>query len=153
MVEAEGITVALFRWIYQKRKPRPMDEKKPWLKWFPKYTVTVKIPPGILQNDNPDERLEERLAPMGFRHEAWTKEAVHFTRGKSWGDFHAKLVKMRLSFTHPLQANCEMRAEVASVCLFDTGDLWKVASEAQHRVETFENGDPPSAPATPSSDG
>ncbi len=139
MIEAEGIAVALFRWIYKKRKPRPLDKKEPWLKWFPKYKVSVKIPPDILDSENPDDRLENRLTPMGFRHEAWTKEAVHFTRGKSWGDFHAKLVKMRLSFSHPLEADCDMQVEVGSVCLFDTGDLWKVAREAKERIE----GNPP----------
>ncbi len=135
MIEAEGIAVTLFRWIYQKRKPRRLDKRKPWLKWFPKYTVSVKIPPDILESENPDELLENRLTPTGFQHEAWTKDALHFTRGKSWGDFHAKLIKMRISFSHPLQSVSEMKVEVASVCLFDTGDLWKVATEAKQRVE------------------
>lgn len=135
MIEAEGIAVALFRWIYRKRKPRPLDKKKPWLKWFPKYAVSVRIPPEVLDSGNPDEQLENRLAAMGFRHEAWTKEAVHFTRGKSWGDFHAKLIRMRISLSHPLQSVSEMNVEVAGVCLFDTGDLWKVAREAKERIE------------------
>ena len=139
MIEADGIAVALFRWIYRKRQARPLDEKKPRLKWFPKYRTTLRPAPEILKSEDPGSSLEARLESIGFRHESWTKKAIHFTRGKSWGDFHAKLIKLRVSFSFPLGETAEMRLEVANVCLFDTGDLWKVAHEIKDRVETVDS--------------
>lgn len=138
--------VGLFRWIYRRRPARPLDTKKPWLKWFPKYEVKVRLPPEVLQSPDPDKLLEDRLSHSGFQHEAWTKTAIHFVRGKSWGDFHAKLIKLRVSFPHPLKSEVKMRVEVARVCLFDTGDLWQIAREIKANVEAAAPSQPPSHP-------
>ena len=135
MVEAEGIFVAFFRWIYRRRRARSLEARKPWFKWFPKYCAKVHPAPEIRESAEPDNRLEERLQAVGFKHESWTKGTTHFIRGKSWGDFHAKLIKIRVSFSHPLTPVSEMRVEVANVCLFDTGDMWKVARELKDCVE------------------
>lgn len=140
MIEADGIVVAIFQWIYRRRKARPLEEKKPWLKWFPKYRATLRPAPGILKSEDPSRSLEICLEPIGFKHESWTKETIQFTRGKSWGDFHAKLIKLRVSFSYPLGETVEMRLEVAKVCLFDTGDLWKIAHEIKDRVEADDPG-------------
>lgn len=49
MVEAEGIALAVFRWLYQRRKPNALEEKKPRWKRIPKYEVPVNVPPEMLR--------------------------------------------------------------------------------------------------------
>jgi hypothetical protein len=75
------------------------------------------------------------VGELGFRFDAWTKEAVRFTRGKSWGDFSAKLIKLDLSLPYPLERESSLKLEVSGVCLFDTGDLWKLSHELVERIE------------------
>lgn len=50
-------------------------------------------------------------------------------RGKRWGDFSVKHIRLSLAFPFPLATDSEMRVEVADVCLFDTGDLWRLCHE------------------------
>ena len=120
---------SIFQVIYRRRKARSLERKKPMLAWFPKYRVSVRLPVAVTQSPSPAEELEALLAASGFKLDCCTKEAIHFTRGKSWGDFSIELMRLRLSFPTPLLEYSEMILEVADVCLFDTGDLWVLANE------------------------
>ncbi len=135
-MQSASIALLIFRWFYRRRTPGALESTRPRLKWFPKYRTSVRLPEGIVSSAAPHEPLEKRLASSGFAFESSTREAIHFTRGKSWGDFSIKLIKLRVSFATPLSETTTMDVEVADVCLFDTGDLWDVTKGL---VETIEN--------------
>lgn len=103
--------------------------------WEGKYRTELELPDEILHADEPDRVLEERMGDLAFELDSWTSEAIRFTRGKPWGDFSVKLIKLQTSFPLPLQRKTSMKLEVASVCLFDTGDTWEVCRDLVDRVE------------------
>jgi hypothetical protein len=95
--------------------------------------------------DVPSDELEQRLEPLGFELSHWTREQVFFMRGKRWGDFSVDYIRLCLAFPFPLATDSEMRVEVADVCLFDTGDLWRLCHEiratlASDRAASNRNG-------------
>lgn len=133
-MEAHGIATSLFRAIYRRRKPRLPETKKPHLAWFPKYRIPLALPATVLNGEAPEQELERILAPLGFELDYWTRAAIHFGRGKTWGDFSIRLVRLRLTFPLPLRTDTEALLEVADVCLFDTGDLWRLSGEIRDRI-------------------
>lgn len=139
-LELDGVITTLFRMAYRRRKPCEMEAAKPRLKWFPKYRATVRVPRAVRTRDDPSEALEEILATRGFEIAHWTKEAIYFGRGKSWGDFSLKLIPLLVSLPLPITEESEMTVEVANVCFFDTGDLWQLTRELCDLVEAEAGG-------------
>jgi hypothetical protein len=124
----------LFRILYRRRGPTAREPRKPVLKWLPKYEVAVGIPGEVLAAEEPHRELEGMLEDFGFSLEAWTPGRVNYARGKAWGDFSVKLIRIRVSFPTPLEAETTMRVEVADLCLFDTGDLWRLTGRLAERL-------------------
>ena len=124
-----------FGFLYRRRSPSRLSRRRPRLKWLPKYRAKVALPDEILQAKEPDRVLEERMGDLGFELDSWTRDAIRFTRGKSWGDFSVKLIKLQASIPLPLQRKSSLKLEVAGVCLFDTGDTWDVCRDLVERVE------------------
>lgn len=125
---------SLFRYFYRRRDSSPLEPDKPRFKWMPKYTLPVTLPASVLAAEAPCDELERRLSALGFHVSHWTREQVFFTRGKSWGDFSMKYIRLQVAFPFPLQAEAEMRVEVADVCLFDTGDLWLLSHQLREKL-------------------
>ena len=134
MFGSEDAMTSLVRAIYRKRRPCSLEARKPRLKWFPKYEISIQLPRKVVKSDTPEEELEKILAESGFKIDCWTRESIQLTRGKSWGDFSAKLVKLRLTLPLPLKESSSMKLEAADVCLFDTGDLWELTNELAQRI-------------------
>lgn len=130
-IEIDGFLTSVFRYLYRRRDPSPLEPEKPRFKWLPKYSVPVRLPDSVLHAKAPSDELERRLAALGFKLSHWTREQVFFARGKSWGDFSMKYIRVRIVFPFPLVAESEMRVEVADVCLFDTGDLWQLSHQVR----------------------
>lgn len=128
-MEAHNIATSLFRAIYRRKAAKKPGPKKPWLAWFPKYRFTVRPAAEIVDSEAPEQVLEARLAPLGFALDYWTREGIHFARGKTWGDFSIRLVRLHLCVALPLKYETEVTLQVADVCLFDTGDLWTLTRE------------------------
>lgn len=101
---------------------------------MPKYTVPVRLPDSVLAVEKPGDELERRLAALGFKLSHWTREQVFFARGKSWGDLSMKYIRLQIAFPFPLAPDSEMRVEAADVCLFDTGDLWRLCHEIRDEL-------------------
>ena len=83
----------------------------------------------------------------GVEIECWTKTDILFVRGKEWADFLINHIRIRISFPLPLAKNSKMLLEAAEVVLFDTGDLWKLASELKAHITPQEYSSIP--PPTP----
>jgi hypothetical protein len=128
-IEIDGLFTSAFRYFYRRRAPTPLEPTEPRCKWMPKYMVPVRLPGSVLAAEAPSDELERRLAPLGFKLLHWTREQVFFARGKSWGDFSMKYIRLQVAFPFPLEPESAMRVEVADVCLFDTGDLWRLCHQ------------------------
>lgn len=128
-MEPEGILMSIFRYFYKKRKATPLEQDKPKFKWLPKYFVPLQLPENITLNNMPNEALEKLLLHFGFTFKYATKNHLYFSRGKSWGDFSIKLIRINLIFDNNLNENTTMNVELADACLFDTGDLWALSTE------------------------
>jgi len=128
-LEPEGILISIFRYLYKKRQARTLESKKPMIKWLPKYTVAIKLKKELASNFNSHEALGNMLVNFGFTFKYATKSELYFTRGKSWGDFSIKWIRINLIFDLPLGEETSMRIEMADMCFFDTGDLWSLSTE------------------------
>lgn len=135
-MEPEGFVLSIFRYFYKRRKPTALEASKPGIKWFPKYTVPVCAIESA-QESELIATLETILAPMGFEFLHSTKSQLYFARGKTWGDFSIKYMRLHLIFGKELHADATVQVEVADVCVFDTGDLWKLGGELQTRFAEF----------------
>ena len=133
-IDIENFFTSLFRFFYRRRAPGPLELKKPRFKWMPKYVLRVRLPASIVTAEAPSDELEQALKPLGFQLSHWTREKVFFARGKSWGDFSIKCIRVMVSFPTPLAPECDMLVEVADVCLFDTGDLWRLCHEIRAQL-------------------
>jgi hypothetical protein len=133
-IEIDGFFTSVFRYFYRRRHASPLELNEPRFKWMPKYTAPVRLPPSVLAAEAPSDELERRLATLGFTLSHWTREHVFFTRGKSWGDFSMKYIRLQVAFPFPLAPESEMRVEVADVCLFDTGDLWRLCHQIRDEL-------------------
>lgn len=143
-MEPEGILISIFRYFYKKRKAGPLEQKKPLIKWLPKYVVPLTLGKRITSNSEPNDKLESMLENFGFTFKYATKSQLYFTRGKSWGDFSINLIRINLIFDTPLNEETLMTIEIADMCFVDTGDLWILSTEIlkyfseQAQLETLE---------------
>lgn len=100
--------------------------------------MPVRLPDSVLAAEKPSDELERRLSKMGFKLSHWTREEVFFARGKDWGDLSTKYMRLRIVFPFPLVSDSEMRVEAANVCLFDTGDFWRLCHEIGDELAAIE---------------
>jgi len=128
-LEPEGILISIFRYFYKKRKAGPLEQKKPMLKWFPKYLVPLTLTKSVTSSSEANDVLESMLANFGFTFKYATKSQLYFSRGKNWGDFSINLIRINLVFDTPLNEVTMMKVEMADMCFVDTGDLWTLSTE------------------------
>ena len=139
-MEPEGFLLSIFRFFYRKRKATPLEATKPRFKWLPKYVVPICVPAHVLSSGAPDDEMENILAQLGFEFSYATKEHSYFSRGKSWGDFSIQLIRINLVFDKSLQQASQVRVELADICLFDTGDLWKLSTDVSQLFNGSDHG-------------
>ena len=108
------IAVGGFTAIYKALPFRTFGHKKPKFTLFPKYTAKF---------ENSVAEIDSALLAQEFK----KNEKGSYTRGKIYGDFSAKSIKLSVVIN-------EQSKEI-SVCssfsgiLFDTGDIWQVTSD------------------------
>lgn len=115
--------VAAMLGIYRQKSARPLPPEKPTLAFFPKYYV--KLPSTQAQRED----LAGFMEQQGFRnvdHESGKKQ---FERGSVFGDLSLKWAKVKVSESDDYPG-C-LLIEYGTVCLFDTGDLWKFSKEIE----------------------
>lgn len=93
------------------------NNKKPKLVFFPKYLACFA---------GSKENLIANLRDMGF--EANEKKPNVFSRGKAYGDFSAKSIKLHAEINET-ENSLKIYAPYMGV-FFDTGDLWSITSDA-----------------------
>jgi len=108
------VAVAGFTVIYKVLPFRQFVQRKPKFTLFPKYRANFEKPAG---------EIESALLAQEFK----KKQNGSYTRGKVYGDFSAKSIKLLVVIN-------ESSSEIF-VCssffgiLFDTGDIWQVTSD------------------------
>jgi len=105
--------VAALTWIYHKRPYRPFGDPKPTFVFMPKYEIDF---------DDYDA-LTDRLLSEGFSRAG---SSNRYRSRFSLGNFSSRLMRLVVDLDEP-----NKRAFLKGgswVILFDTGDLWKVAS-------------------------
>lgn len=96
---------------------RNWKNKKPKLVFFPKYIVNFK---GSAEN------VVDNLMEMGFKSNE--KNPNIFLRGKVYGDFSAKSLKLCVEIIEE-EKYIKIYAPYMGV-FFDTGDLWDIGADA-----------------------
>ncbi len=144
-----GITViivllAIFIPAYKRKRAKPLPQKKPAFCWLPKFTTTIRFTPQIIEADNSLNALDKILGHLGFQVENQTDEVISFAAGSVIGDFKREPLKIRLTFSLPLMAETPLLVEYGGFAAFDTGDLWKIATEFQQILQ----GENPNVPDT-----
>lgn len=107
------IALGILSILYRLLPHRSLADSKPKFTLFPKYAFP------IAQKD-----VSENLNKIGFtRH----KESNLYIRGHALGDFVAKFTRLTVIIKGD---TAYLQAPIMAI-LFDTGDLWKIAREAQ----------------------
>lgn len=108
------VGVTAFTIIYRLAPFKEWENIKPKISFFPKY---------VAKFDKPLGEIESSLEAIKFN----KIDSSTFTRGKVYGDFSAKAIKLTVKVD---DGSNEIRvyASVFGV-LFDTGDLWQVTSD------------------------
>ena len=100
--------------IYRLLPFRAWRNRKPVFTMFPKY---------VGQFTRPTEEVKATLKKLRFDRQP----SGAYTRGKIYGDFSAKAMKLQVDVD---EAKNEVRVAGAFFgVLFDMGDLWKITSE------------------------
>jgi hypothetical protein len=110
------VTVAVigFTVIYKIMPFKKIGPSKPKFTFFPKYTAKF---------EKPASEIESALLAQEFK----KKENGSYTRGKVYGDFSAKSIKLSVVVNE--QSNeISVYASFFGI-LFDTGDIWQVTSD------------------------
>lgn len=100
--------------LYKALPFRAWKNTKPTLALFPKYVANY---------DKPASEIEEALGKLEFKK---TDDGV-YTRGKVYGDFSAKALKLNVVVDKELK-QVKVSSSFFGV-LFDTGDIWQVTSD------------------------
>ncbi|MEL6107516.1 MAG: hypothetical protein AAFU85_15860, partial [Planctomycetota bacterium] len=79
-------------------------------------------------------RIARCLGEIGFSIEQEKGESIKFTRGHPKGDFVIELAKVDVTVTFRDGEFANVLVEYGWVCLFDTGDLWRFASELKRHL-------------------
>ena len=114
MIITVVIAVAGFTLTYKLFPFKVWDNKKPKFTLFPKYIAKFNKPVADI------ETALERLQFKKINNRA-------FTRGKVYGDFSAKAIKLSAEVD---EKNSEIKVYASFFgILFDTGDIWQVTSD------------------------
>jgi hypothetical protein len=109
VVVVVGMTV-----IYKLMPFKKFSVKKPKFTLFPKY---------VAKFDKPVSEIESSLLIQKFK----KNESGGYSRGKVYGDFSAKLIKLSVVIDEQSQ-EISVYASFFGI-LFDTGDVWQVTSD------------------------
>ena len=108
------IAVTAFTVIYKLVPFKPWGEEKPRFTLFPKYIASF---------DKSAAELEEALTKLEFK----KNEKGIYTRGKVYGDFSAKSIKLSAAID---AKNNQIKVYASFFgILFDTGDIWQVTDD------------------------
>lgn len=108
------VAVVGFTLIYKLAPFKEFKTPKPKFTLFPKYSTGF---------DPPISQIKESLEKLGFK--ATNKNT--YTRGKAYGDFSAKAIKLTVSINEK-DKHIKVYASFFGI-LFDTGDIWQVTSD------------------------
>lgn len=110
------VTLAVigFTVIYKIMPFKKIDSSKPKFTFFPKYTAKF---------EKPVSEIESALLTQEFK----KGENGCYTRGKVYGDFSAKSIKLSV-VVNEQSKEISVYASFFGI-LFDTGDIWQVTSD------------------------
>lgn len=108
------IAVGGFTAIYKVLPFRQFSHNKPKFTLFPKYTAKF---------EKPVSEIESALIAQEFK----KNENGNYTRGKVYGDFSAKSIKLSV-VVNEQSRNIFVCSSFFGI-LFDTGDIWQVTSD------------------------
>jgi len=108
------IAVIVFTALYKVIPFKEHKESKPKFTFFPKY---------IAKFDKPINEIESTLVALEFE----KNEDNMYTRGKVYGDFSAKAIKLSVELNEQSK-EIKVYASFFGI-LFDTGDIWQLTSD------------------------
>lgn len=108
--------VVLVTIIYTLAPFRSPGKSKPSFVYLPKYETSFDVPP---------EAVRAALEALGF--ERVGGSTTRFDRGKIYGDFSARAIKLRVEID-PDRRTLKLYAPWIGV-LFDEGDLWQIVQD------------------------
>lgn len=129
-----GALVVIFV-AYRLKTSPGLPDTKPAFCLLPKYRVSLRLPPDIVSSSDPISVLGQRLAEFGFSESKREAGFVRYSRGSLLGDFSIKIAKVNLTFPLPLEADTVVEIAYGQIAAFDTGDLWRFATELKARTE------------------
>ena len=109
------IVVIVTTLIYKIIPYRQWKSGKPKLVLFPRY---------VAQYSSQTEDLITNIKEMGF--ESRSRNSNSFMRGKAYGDFSAKWMKLEIRIDER-EKEIKVFAPLFGI-IFDNGDLWKIVS-------------------------
>lgn len=129
-----AVALTYFFSLYKKKQAVPLPDSKPGFSWLPKFTVQVEPAAGIVGGDDPVAALERRMSELGFRRTARDDAKIQFARGSLVGDFSVSIMNITLTFSLPIESPTTVLVEYGAFAAFDTGDLWKFATELRNNL-------------------
>lgn len=114
------LVIAGFSVIYQLIPFKHHGDTKPKLAIFPKYVAFF---------ETAIEEIEHSLAKLEFI----MNEEGHYTRGKVYGDFAAKNIKLYVEVDEHAK-KIKVYSPFIGI-LFDTGELWQVTADILNKSE------------------
>ena len=109
-----AISVAGFTVIYKLLPFKLWQNRKPKITLFPKYVAKL---------EKPVSEIESALEKIQFKRISDST----FTRGKVYGDFSAKAIKLSVEID---EKNNQIKVYASFFgVLFDTGDIWQVTAD------------------------
>ena len=118
-----GLTV-----IYRLLPFRSVSKSKPFLSIMPKYRTEV-------ETNLSSSELELKLAQYGFKKSKVGSGIDYYDRGTLLGDFSAKLLKVKLGVSNPVNRKTTITLEAAWIVAFDTGDFWSFINELKTKLQ------------------
>jgi len=108
------VAVIAFTALYRVLPFKAHKKEKPKLSFFPKY---------IAKFNKPINDIESSLSDLEFK----KNENGIYTRGKNYGDFSAKAIKLAVELDDQSK-EIKVYASFFGI-FFDTGDIWQVTSD------------------------
>tara|TARA_R110000744_G_C19339674_1_gene559332 strand:- start:1350 stop:1733 length:384 start_codon:yes stop_codon:yes gene_type:complete len=108
------IAVIAFTALYKVLPFKVHKSEKPKLSFFPKY---------IAKFNKPINDIESSLSALEFK----KNESGIYTRGKVYGDFSAKAIKLAVELDDQSK-EIKVYASFFGI-FFDTGDIWQLTSD------------------------
>ena len=115
LVKLVVIVIAALTLVYRLLPYRDLADTKPMIAFFPKYRLDISTVKDI----------ENNLVQAGFH--TIQNDRPDWYRGRNFGDFSVKLMKLRLRISEDRQS--AVLATPFFGVVFDTGDLWTVGKQ------------------------